>query len=74
VVYQTSKIPQWWACWCSMGCGLERILELWLGIGVKHAAFYGLWPRMTSLDLWLGIADEHEELLNCGSIWRVLPV
>ena len=44
-----------------MGCGLERILELWLGIGVKHVAFYGLWPRMTSLELWLGIADEHEE-------------
>ena len=43
-----------------MGCGLERILELWLGIGVKHVAFYGLWPRMTSLELRLGIADEHE--------------
>ncbi|QCD78783.1 hypothetical protein DEO72_LG1g2419 [Vigna unguiculata] len=46
-----------------------RILELWLGIGVKHVAFYRLWPGMTSLDLWLGIPDEHEELLSCGSGW-----
>ncbi|QCE06800.1 hypothetical protein DEO72_LG9g1815 [Vigna unguiculata] len=74
VVYKTSKISQWWACWCSLGCGPERILQLWLGIGVKHVAFYGLWPRMTSLELWLGIADEHEKLLSCGSGWRVLPV
>jgi len=22
---------------------------------------------MTSFELWLGIADEHEELLSCGS-------
>jgi len=43
-----------------MGCGLGRILELWLGIGVNHVAFYGLWPGMTFLELWLGIADEHE--------------
>jgi len=50
-----------------MGCGPERILELWLRIGVKHVAFYGLWPVMTSLELWLGIADEHEEPLSCGS-------
>ncbi|QCE10913.1 hypothetical protein DEO72_LG10g2146 [Vigna unguiculata] len=56
-----------------MGCGLEHILELWLGIGVKHVAFYGLWPGMTSLELWLGITDEHEEPLICGSGWRVLP-
>jgi len=49
-------------------------LELWLRIGVKHGAFSGLWPGMTSLELWLGIADEHEELLSCGSGWRVLPV
>ncbi|QCE00789.1 hypothetical protein DEO72_LG7g2080 [Vigna unguiculata] len=28
---------------------------------------------MTSLVLWLGIADEHGELLSCGSGWRVLP-
>jgi len=39
-------------------------LELWIEIGVKHVPFYGL---------WLGIADEHEELLSCGSGWRVLP-
>jgi len=52
---------------CSMGCGPERILGLWLMIGLKHMAFYGLWPRMTSLELWLGIADEHEEPLSCGS-------
>ena len=44
-----------------MGYGLERIFELWLGIGVKHMAFYRLWPGMTSLEMWLGIADEHEE-------------
>jgi len=54
-----------------MGCGSERILELWLRIGVKHVGFYGLWPGMTSLELWLGIADEHEEPLSCGSGWRV---
>jgi len=48
--------------------------ELWLRIGVKHVAFYGLCPEMTSLELWLGIADEHEEPLNCGSGWQVLPV
>jgi len=29
---------------------------------------------MTSLELWLGMADEHEELLSCGSGWQVLPV
>ena len=49
-----------------MGCGPERIVELWPRIGVKHVAFYGLWPGMTSLELWLGIADEHEEPLSCG--------
>ncbi|QCE10921.1 hypothetical protein DEO72_LG10g2154 [Vigna unguiculata] len=54
-----------------MGCGPERILRLWLRIGYKHVAFYGLWPGMTSLELWLGIADEHEEPLSCGSGWRV---
>jgi len=43
-------------------------------IGVKHVAFYGLWPRMTSLELWLGIANEHKEPLSCGSSWRVFPV
>ena len=48
--------------------------ELWLGIGVKHVAFLELWLRMTSLELWLEMADEHEELLSCGSGWRVLPV
>ncbi|QCD87411.1 hypothetical protein DEO72_LG3g1945 [Vigna unguiculata] len=57
---------------CSIGWGLERILGLWLRIGVKHVAFYGLWPGMTSLELWLGIADEHEEPLSCSSGWRVL--
>jgi len=57
-----------------MGCGPERILGLWPRIGVKHVAFYGLWPEMTSLELWLGIADEHEEPLSCGSGWRVLLV
>ena len=57
-----------------MGCGLERILRLWPRIGVKHVAFYGLWPGMTSLELWLGIANEHEEPLSCGLGWRVLPV
>ena len=50
-----------------MGYASKRILELWLRIGVKHVAFYGLWPVMTSLELWLGIADEHEEPLSCGS-------
>ncbi|QCD87177.1 hypothetical protein DEO72_LG3g1711 [Vigna unguiculata] len=49
-------------------------LKLWLGIRVKHVAFLGLWLKMTSLELWLGMADEHEELLSCGSGWRVLSV
>jgi len=49
-------------------------LELWLGTGVKHVAFSEWWLRITSLELWLGIADEHEELLSCGSGWRVLLV
>ncbi|QCE03157.1 hypothetical protein DEO72_LG8g1179 [Vigna unguiculata] len=57
VVYKASKISRWWACWCSMGYGPERILELWLGIRVKHVAFYGLWPVMTSLELWLGLTS-----------------
>jgi len=34
-------------------------------------AFLELWLRMTSLELWLRMADEHEELLSCGSGWRV---
>ena len=74
VYYQASRISHRWVCWCSIGCGLERLLELWFGIRVKHVAFYGLWPGMTSLELWLGIADEDEELLSCGSGWRVLSV
>jgi len=72
VVYKASKISRWWACWFSMGYGPERILELWLEIGVKHVTFYGLWPGM--IELWLGITDEHEEPLSYGSGWRVLPV
>jgi len=44
-----------------MGCDPERIIELWLRIRVKHVAFYGLWPKMTSFELWLRIANEHEE-------------
>jgi len=74
MIYKASKVSRWWVCWCSMGCGPERFLELWLRIRVKHVAFYGLWPRMTFLELWLGIADEHEEPLSCGSSWWVLPV
>ena len=54
-----------------MGCGPERIPGLWLRIGDKHVAFYGLWPGMTSLELWLGIVDEHKEPLSYGSGWRV---
>ena len=49
-------------------------LELWLRIGVKHVTFLKLWLVMTSLELWLEMADEHEELLSCGSGWRVLLV
>jgi len=37
-------------------------------------AFLELWLKMTSLELCLRMADEHEELLSCGSGWRVLPV
>jgi len=54
--------------------GLLMFLELWLGIGVKGVAFLKLWLGMASLELWLGMANEHEELLSCGSGWRVLPV
>ena len=54
--------------------GLLVFLELWLRIGVKHVAFLELWLRITSLELRLGMADEHEELLSCGSGWRVLSV
>ena len=49
-------------------------LELWLGIGVKHVTFPELWLGIASLELWLGMADEHEELLSCGSGWRVFPM
>ena len=52
----------------------KNVGKLWLRIGVKHVAFYGLWPGLTSFELWLGIADEDEEPLSCGSGWRVLPV
>jgi len=45
------------ACWCSLSCGSERILELWLGIEVKHVTFLELWLRMTSLELWLELAS-----------------
>jgi len=54
--------------------GLLVLLELWLGIGVKDVAFLELWLGMASLELWLGMTDEHEELLSCGSGWRVLSV
>jgi len=53
---------------------LLMFLDLWLGIGVKHVTFFELWLGMTSLQLCLGMSDEHEELLSCGSSWRVLPV
>ena len=49
-------------------------LDLLLRIGVKHVAFLELWLGMASLELWLGMADEHEELLSCGSGWQVLPM
>jgi len=42
-------------------------LELWLEIRVKHVTFLELWLKMTYLELWIGMADEHEELLTCGS-------
>jgi len=74
VVYKDSKISQWWAYWCSLGSGPKRILGLRPRIGVKHVAFLELWLKMASLELWLGMADEHEELLSCGSGWRVLSV
>jgi len=57
-----------------MGCGPEHILGLLLETGVKHVAFYGLWPGITSFEMWLGIADEHDEPLSGSSGWRVLPV
>jgi len=49
-------------------------LELWLGLGVTHVVFLKLWVKIVSLELWLGMADEHEELLSCGSGWQVLTV
>ncbi|QCD96839.1 hypothetical protein DEO72_LG6g1549 [Vigna unguiculata] len=51
--------------------GLLMFHGLWPRIGVKHVAFYGLWPGMNFFELWLGIADEHEEPLSYGSGWRV---
>ncbi|QCE06438.1 hypothetical protein DEO72_LG9g1450 [Vigna unguiculata] len=42
--------------------------------GLKHVVFLELRLGITSLELWLGMADEHEELLSCGSGWRVLSV
>jgi len=42
-------------------------LVLWLEIGVIHVTFLELWLGMTSFEVWLGMADEHEELLSCGS-------
>jgi len=36
--------------------------------------FLELWLGITSLEFWLEMADEHEELLSCGSGWRVLSV
>ena len=36
--------------------------------------FLELWLRMTALELWLGMTNEHDELLSCGSGWRVLSV
>ncbi|QCE14495.1 hypothetical protein DEO72_LG11g1496 [Vigna unguiculata] len=41
---------------------------------VTLLVFLELWLGITSLELWLGMADGHEELLSCGSGWRVLPV
>ncbi|QCD86483.1 hypothetical protein DEO72_LG3g1006 [Vigna unguiculata] len=46
-------------------------LILW---GLKHVVFLELWLEIASLELWLGMADEHEQLLSCGSGWLVLPV
>jgi len=74
VIYKALVIPQTSACWVPWVVAQNVFLELCLGIGVKHVVFLKLWLGMTSLKLWLGIADEHEELLSCGSGWRVLPV
>ncbi|QCE06757.1 hypothetical protein DEO72_LG9g1771 [Vigna unguiculata] len=54
----------------SWGCYFAKTCSGW----VKHVAFYGLWPGMTSLELWFGIADEQEEPLSFCSCWRVLLV
>ena len=74
VVYKVLMISRRSDCYCSLSCGSERILELWLRIVVKHMAFLELWLGMASLELWLRMVDEHEELLSCGSGWRVLSV
>jgi len=42
--------------------------------GLKHVVFLELWLGIASFELWLGMADEHEELLSCGSGWRVLSM
>jgi len=58
--------------------GLLVFLELWLrmyplscgsGWRLKHVVFLELWLGIASLELGLGMADEHEELLSCGSGW-----
>ena len=57
--------------WLGIGVKHMVFLELWLGIGVNYVVFLELWLGIASLELWLGKADEHEQLLSCGSGWRV---
>jgi len=74
VIYKILVILKGRIAGCSLSCGSKRIPWVVARDKVKHVAFLKLWLRMTSLELWLEMADEHEELLSCGSGWRVLPV
>ena len=73
-----STILQWYLKGRLVGVSLvvprNTSFELWLGIGVKHVTFLELWLGKATLEWWLGITDEYEELLSCGSSWRVLLV
>ncbi|QCD82459.1 hypothetical protein DEO72_LG2g2797 [Vigna unguiculata] len=40
-------------------------------MGVKHVAFYGLWPGMTFLELCAQDSGRTLETLSCGLGWRV---
>ena len=54
--------------WCA--CSTRR----WWFFEGQLAGVPWVVAQNVSLELSLGMADEHKELLSCGSGWRVLPV